>query len=117
MNDAGSPTEAGKFSESRPGPAVLLRSWLQTALRRGINRIYRHRDTRCMELLETLSLGGKRQLMLVVCDGRRFLLGAGADSVSTIAEIGPTPVSVGGEVGGCGLAASPGCPQGEVRCN
>jgi flagellar biogenesis protein FliO len=40
-----------------------------------------------MELLETLQLGGKRQLMLVTCDGRSYLVGAGGDSVHSIAEM------------------------------
>lgn len=41
----------------------------------------RHRR---MELLETLSLGGRRQLMLVVCDGERFLVGVSGDAVQSI---------------------------------
>jgi hypothetical protein len=40
-----------------------------------------------MELIETLQLGGKRQLLLVSCDGQRYLVGAGSDSVHSIAEI------------------------------
>jgi hypothetical protein len=40
-----------------------------------------------MELIETLHLGGKRQLLLVLCDGQRYLVGAGGDSVHSIAEI------------------------------
>jgi len=40
-----------------------------------------------MELVEMLQLGGRRQLMLVVCDGQRYLVGAGGDSVQSIAEM------------------------------
>jgi hypothetical protein len=40
-----------------------------------------------MELVERLELGGKRQLMLVVCDGQRYLLGAGGDGVHSITEM------------------------------
>lgn len=40
-----------------------------------------------MELVETLQLGGKRQLMLVACEGRRYLVGAGGESVHSIAEM------------------------------
>ncbi len=43
----------------------------------------RHR----MELIETLPLGGRRQLMLVVCDGQSYLIGAGNDSVHSIVGI------------------------------
>ena len=46
-----------------------------------------------MQLVETLSLGGKRQLMLVTCGGEHFLVGGGLESVETIvrvrAEISP----------------------------
>jgi flagellar biogenesis protein FliO len=45
------------------------------------------RGTRTMELVETLNLGGKRQLMLVVCDGKRYLIGAGGDSVTSIQQV------------------------------
>jgi hypothetical protein len=45
------------------------------------------RGERRLELIETLRLGGKRQLMLVLCDGQRVLVGAGGDSVHSIAEI------------------------------
>jgi hypothetical protein len=45
-----------------------------------------------MELIETLPLGGKRQLILIACDGRHFLVGAGADAVSSITPI-PLPDS------------------------
>jgi len=40
-----------------------------------------------MRLLETLSLGGRRQLMLVECGGERFLVGGGAESVETIVQV------------------------------
>lgn len=40
-----------------------------------------------MELVETLPLGGKRQLMLVLCDGQRVLVGAGSDGVHSITEM------------------------------
>ena len=47
----------------------------------------RVRGKRRLELIETLPLGGKRQLMLVLCDGQRVLVGAGGDGVHSIAEI------------------------------
>lgn len=42
-----------------------------------------------LRVLETLSLGGRRQMMLVVCDGERFLVGAGADRIDTIVAVNP----------------------------
>jgi len=37
--------------------------------------------------VETLALGGKRQLMLVTCAGESFLVGGGLDSVETIVRL------------------------------
>jgi flagellar biogenesis protein FliO len=42
---------------------------------------------RQMHLVETLPLGGKRQLILVSCDGERFLVGGGLDSIETIVRV------------------------------
>ena len=53
-----------------------------------------------MELVESLSLGSRRQLLLVVCGNQRYLVGAGADSVGSILAI---------EAGsGVGAGAQPG---------
>jgi flagellar biogenesis protein FliO len=40
-----------------------------------------------MRLVETLALGGRRQLMLVSCGGEHFLVGGGVDSVETIVRV------------------------------
>ena len=40
-----------------------------------------------MRLVETLALGGRRQLMLVSCGGELFLVGGGVDSVETIVPV------------------------------
>jgi flagellar biogenesis protein FliO len=40
-----------------------------------------------MELIETLALGGKRQLMLVSCGRERFLVGGGLENVETIVRV------------------------------
>ncbi|NYF80349.1 flagellar biosynthetic protein FliO [Granulicella arctica] len=40
-----------------------------------------------MQLLETLSLGGKRHVMLISCEGERYLVGCGADDVAAIVKI------------------------------
>src|SRR5260370_40911612 len=65
----------------------LLRGWRG---QRGMQR-------KQLRLVETLSLGGKRQLMLVTCAGESFLVGGGMDSVETIvrlkAEISPDVVA------------------------
>lgn len=41
-----------------------------------------------LELLETLSLGGRRQLFLIACGGERYLVGAGAEGVGSMLRVG-----------------------------
>jgi flagellar biogenesis protein FliO len=55
----------------------LLQSW-----RGGVDA-----QTRQMQLIETLPLGGKRQLMLVSCGGEQFLVGGGLESIETIMRV------------------------------
>jgi len=44
-------------------------------------------ETRQMQLVETLPLGGKRRLMLVTCAGEYFLVGGGPESLETIVQV------------------------------
>ena len=55
----------------------LLRGW------RGPREMQRKQ----LRLVETLSLGGKRQLMLVTCGRESFLVGGGMESVETIVRL------------------------------
>ena len=55
----------------------LLRGW------RGEREMQRKQ----LRLVETLPLGGKRQLMLVTCAGESFLVGGGMESVETIVRL------------------------------
>jgi hypothetical protein len=55
----------------------LLRGW----------RSEREMQRRQLRLVETLPLGGKRQLMLVTCAGESFLVGGGLESVETIVRV------------------------------
>ena len=41
-----------------------------------------------MRVIETMALGAKKQLLLVSCDGERFLVGTGPDQVQTIVRLG-----------------------------
>ena len=50
-------------------------------------RHQREAQRKQLRLVETLSLGGKRQLMLVTCGGESFLVGGGTDSVETIVRL------------------------------
>ena len=44
-------------------------------------------EQRQLRLVETLPLGGKRQLMLVTCAGESFLVGCGMESVGAIIRL------------------------------
>lgn len=46
------------------------------------------REAKHMELVETLVLGGKKQLHLVICDGERFLIGVGGDRIQAVLRVG-----------------------------
>jgi len=61
-----------------------LAGWV-LGLLRGLGR--REAQVKQMQLIETLALGGKRQLMLVSCGGERFLVGGGVESVETIVRV------------------------------
>ncbi len=56
---------------------------------RGLTQSWpRERPDRQMQLIETLALGGKKQLMLVSCGGEQFLVGGGSESIDSIVRIG-----------------------------
>ena len=55
----------------------LLRGW----------RGERTAQRKQMRVVETLALGGRRQLMLVSCGDEHFLVGGGMDSVETIVRV------------------------------
>jgi flagellar biogenesis protein FliO len=62
-----------------------LAGWV-LGLLRGL-RDRRELQVKQLRLVETLSLGGKRQLMLVTCAGESFLVGGGVESVETIVRL------------------------------
>jgi flagellar biogenesis protein FliO len=62
-----------------------LAGWI-LALVRGW-RSQREVQRKQLRLLETLPLGGKRQLMLVTCGGESFLVGGSLESVQTIVRL------------------------------
>jgi flagellar biogenesis protein FliO len=67
-------------------PAVPgLAGWVLRLVRGWQGRRQLQREQ--LRLVETLSLGGKRQLMLVTCAGERFLVGGGPESVETIVRL------------------------------
>jgi flagellar biogenesis protein FliO len=62
-----------------------LAGWVLGLLRGCVRQ--REAQVKQMQLIETLALGGKRQLMLVSCGGERFLVGGGLESVETIVRV------------------------------
>ncbi len=45
------------------------------------------RSRRQLRVVETLQLGGRRQILLVSCHGERFLVGAGAEAIQTMVRV------------------------------
>lgn len=113
----------GNVREPETGLAAWLMAWFQTPLRVKFSGMGKVRAKRRMELVEMLQLGGKRQLMLVVCDGQRYLVGAGGDGVQSIAEIRPQTsakylsVAMSGALDGDEANVAMQSSEREMRCS
>jgi flagellar biogenesis protein FliO len=84
LQDAGS-RDANEAATVGTTEAQGLVGWVLELLRgRLVRRVTQRNELR---LVETLSLGGKRQLMLVTCAGESFLVGGGLESVETIVRV------------------------------
>ena len=59
--------------------------WLKTPAERA--------QRKHLRVVETLTIGAKKQLVLVSCDGERFLVGTGAEGVGTITRVRPELVA------------------------
>ena len=72
----------------RPTKSVLVRAWgwLQSK--------YAQRPTKRLRVAETVSLGEKRFVSIVVVEGREFLIGGGTSGVSLLAHLSSTKESV-----------------------
>jgi flagellar biogenesis protein FliO len=67
-----------------------LAGWLISAVNRLREQSAANRGRaarRQMRLVETLSLGARRQLLLIECAGEKFLVGTGPESVQTITRL------------------------------
>ena len=91
MKTQGNQMRSSEGKNSQTSLAQSILTGMRTLFQKGFGAMGRGRGEPRMELLETLQLGGKRQLMLVLCDGQRYLVGAGGDSVHSIAEIERQP--------------------------
>jgi flagellar biogenesis protein FliO len=75
----------GTMARGEAAPELQgLAGWV-LGLLRGLGQ--REVQVKQMQLIETLALGGKKQLMLVSCGGERFLVGGGLESVETIVRV------------------------------
>jgi len=66
-----------------------LAGWVVGALQGRVRLKWRggsRANVQQLQLLETLPLGGKRQVMLIACAGEHYLIGCGPDSVATIVK-------------------------------
>ena len=82
---------SSKMNDRKPeGLAAWLLRRLKTARRKGSAEP-------SMDHLETLSLGGRRQLMLVECDGQRYLVGCGAESIHSIVPVVQSGIACEGQ--------------------
>jgi flagellar biogenesis protein FliO len=84
------PQKAGQANAENAGWELQgLAGWLLGFVRgrRGV----RQGQQRLMKVVETLPLGGKRQLMLVRCGDEHFLVGGGFESVETIVRVNGGP--------------------------
>lgn len=73
------------------------RTWMHRVLRALADvRIARKHPAR-MQVLEQISVGGKRSLALVRVDGWEYLVGGGADAVHTMLKLHPEQSEQRGE--------------------
>ena len=72
-----------RHTSFKPGGVVgwALNVWRARAAAEG------RRKERGLQVRETLALGGRRQLALVTCGDREFLVGMGADTVDSIVPL------------------------------
>jgi flagellar biogenesis protein FliO len=71
-----------------------LANWLKKMYSGVLGRMHMSRGHKRLELVETLNLGGKRQLMLIRCDGESYLIGAGGEGVHSIQALQKTNATI-----------------------
>jgi flagellar biogenesis protein FliO len=82
------------FEERRLPAAGGAMSWMgrigkgvAALLRDRLSRARKSRSEVRLQVLETVSLGGRRQVFLLACGGERYLVGAGAETVGCMLRI------------------------------
>jgi hypothetical protein len=69
------------------GWAQGMAKTLATPLLKGLRMLGRARCEVQLELLETLALGGRRQVFLIACGGQQYLVGAGPEQVGCLLQV------------------------------
>ncbi|GEM_PF-6456051 len=77
-----------------PAPLSVRAAALWSSVKNGVNARLKAAASRQKSLVlrESLSLGERRYVAIVECDGRRYLVGGGRDSVQLIADFDPRSV-------------------------
>jgi|SRR5271155_4415724 len=88
---------AARRRTADPGWASGLGRALVQPLWKRLASLGRARSEVQLEVVETLALGARRQLFLIVCGGERYLVGAGTDTVGSIVRLADA-----GQPGGSG---------------
>ena len=80
VSDNGQKSQSEIVAEPQGLAGWVLRWWRS---RQSLREV----QSKQMHVLETLSLGGKRQLVLISCVGERFLVGGSQEGVETIVRV------------------------------
>jgi len=78
------------LSKNRRWPAEFG-SGLWRRIRQMRSRLHLRQLPRSLRVAESVSLGEKRLLAIVECDGQRFLVGGGSASVTLVARLAKEP--------------------------
>ena len=85
---SGQVSRRANAEEIRSEPAVVAQGGVVGWLLGLVAQHGSARERRDLRVIETLALGGRKQLLLVACGTERYLVGTGADSVETIVPVG-----------------------------
>lgn len=86
MRDANAIGEQGRSASSVGGLAGLVLAGWRWMKARGLEQ-KRSSPAKQLHLLETLVLGSKQRVVLMRCGAARFLVGVGAEGVTTVVRV------------------------------
>lgn len=89
-----------------PRPAVWIRGIIEAIVNMA-GGTAQGKAARRLRLIETLPIGPRKELLLVLCDGEKYLIATGADSVQSILRAEPAHRAAGIRVGQAELGDTP----------